>query len=767
MSILDVPGVSKAQLEKRIVEVTADNISARDSAQAFAIDALSAVVESHAIVLKAPLDAKATALEEVKSFEELLTLPAGAGKLGALSPTGLAQTIQQALSELYTRTLCPEDFGAKGDGIADDTLALIAAEAAAYATGCTLLLKATYRITQNCRFRRQFRTNGAAKIVGIIPVTDTAPTIKLAFERRMEVHGLIMEDLIVLFGESLDGSDNLLTSSSITRNHFLNCDVYIGQPDTLTFGYTIQNNTFACSRSRLWDGLTIQNASLVTIESNHFQSFRRGIALTPTRSFSTNGITIRDNEIYNCVVPLYAVGSSMNRISNLLIENNIGLSSVRDANSINNGGIVALWCCDLKIIRNQIAVVADCIKVQACVNLEISFNVLNTPGSSCIRSSGCAEGRILNNQMWCETSYPMFIMDGTVNNITTGNYYVSDNWLVQDNTIISRGTNPVRVLNSSNVLVKRNTFKTTGATGANGLLQFSTGCKSCRHLDNLYYAASGTAVVNNSGAEVTEGIAAATLTVVAAPVSSVTAPVITAVDAALDNAKSYVTQFTVGHYSLLRQLADDTAAKGLSAWAATISAEAPKLMWNSCAWNTTNNRLPDIIVNGLSRDNFGMEDWWWARSMMVIDRQNRLSCRDFMQAVASTNLPAGIGARQLAENAWQTVSFRAPLVVNGAIYDPLSTGLFTSAASFDTAISGRTCLGQKADGTYVLLTVDGVTGSSGTTMAKCAAKLLALGCVNAMNLDGGGSATLWYNGALINSPSDGNERNIPACMYVV
>jgi exopolysaccharide biosynthesis protein len=35
-----------------------------------------------------------------------------------------------------------------------------------------------------------------------------------------------------------------------------------------------------------------------------------------------------------------------------------------------------------------------------------------------------------------------------------------------------------------------------------------------------------------------------------------------------------------------------------------------------------------------------------------------------------------------------------------------------------------------------------------------------LGCEDAMNLDGGGSATLWYAGQVQNSPCDRAEREI-------
>ena len=63
---------------------------------------------------------------------------------------------------------------------------------------------------------------------------------------------------------------------------------------------------------------------------------------------------------------------------------------------------------------------------------------------------------------------------------------------------------------------------------------------------------------------------------------------------------------------------------------------------------------------------------------------------------------------------------------------------------------------------YVLLVVDGRQKdlSRGMTFPELADYMLDLGCTEAMNLDGGGSSTLWLNGRIVNSPSDGQERRI-------
>lgn len=50
--------------------------------------------------------------------------------------------------------------------------------------------------------------------------------------------------------------------------------------------------------------------------------------------------------------------------------------------------------------------------------------------------------------------------------------------------------------------------------------------------------------------------------------------------------------------------------------------------------------------------------------------------------------------------------------------------------------------------------MDGQTHRRGVNLWQFADLLIAHGVVNAINLDGGGSSTLVYNGTLVNYPSD-------------
>ncbi len=85
----------------------------------------------------------------------------------------------------------------------------------------------------------------------------------------------------------------------------------------------------------------------------------------------------------------------------------------------------------------------------------------------------------------------------------------------------------------------------------------------------------------------------------------------------------------------------------------------------------------------------------------------------------------------------------------------------------DEAAAPRTAIGIKADGTIIFYTIDGrQTGYSyGARKETVAKRLLELGCVEAMNLDGGGSTTLGgvlpgtMDFRILNSPSDGAARS--------
>lgn len=111
----------------------------------------------------------------------------------------------------------------------------------------------------------------------------------------------------------------------------------------------------------------------------------------------------------------------------------------------------------------------------------------------------------------------------------------------------------------------------------------------------------------------------------------------------------------------------------------------------------------------------------------------------------------------------EAISFGPALIVNGKPTITQGDG--------GNGYAPRTAIGQKKDGSVVLLTIDGrdpLKGIIGATLRDVQDILLKqFECVNAVNLDGGSSTTLFSNGKVINKPSDGlGERAVPTIFYV-
>lgn len=104
---------------------------------------------------------------------------------------------------------------------------------------------------------------------------------------------------------------------------------------------------------------------------------------------------------------------------------------------------------------------------------------------------------------------------------------------------------------------------------------------------------------------------------------------------------------------------------------------------------------------------------------------------------------------------WNTFSFGPVLIENGKIRDAK-----TWESGADIAMDNpRTGIGQKPNGNYIILIVDGREDiSEGVTFQEYAELFKQYGCWIAYNLDGGGSTQLVVNGNITNHPSDGEER---------
>lgn len=111
----------------------------------------------------------------------------------------------------------------------------------------------------------------------------------------------------------------------------------------------------------------------------------------------------------------------------------------------------------------------------------------------------------------------------------------------------------------------------------------------------------------------------------------------------------------------------------------------------------------------------------------------------------------------------EAVSFKPVLIKDG-----VPTALEGSDGA--RGIAPRTAIGQRADGSIVMMVIDGrdLASGLGCTITELQSLMLTKGeCVTAINLDGGKSSTMYLNGQVINNVSNGlGERYIASSIIV-
>jgi len=125
----------------------------------------------------------------------------------------------------------------------------------------------------------------------------------------------------------------------------------------------------------------------------------------------------------------------------------------------------------------------------------------------------------------------------------------------------------------------------------------------------------------------------------------------------------------------------------------------------------------------------------------------------------------------VADGVWNTLSFGPALVEEGVIVDGIDE-VEVDTNFGNHSIQGeqpRTAIGVIDDNHLVFVVVDGrSTGySRGVTMTELADIMVSLGAETAYNIDGGGSSTMVFDGALVNDPlGKGEERGTSDILYI-
>lgn len=111
----------------------------------------------------------------------------------------------------------------------------------------------------------------------------------------------------------------------------------------------------------------------------------------------------------------------------------------------------------------------------------------------------------------------------------------------------------------------------------------------------------------------------------------------------------------------------------------------------------------------------------------------------------------------------EALSFHPALIINGKKMD-------VDSVDGGGGLAPRTAIGQrKEDGAILLLVLNGkgIINRAGPTYKELQEVMEKCGAYNALNLDGGKSTTMYYNGEVINDVSDSmGERPIPTAVIV-
>ena len=172
-----------------------------------------------------------------------------------------------------------------------------------------------------------------------------------------------------------------------------------------------------------------------------------------------------------------------------------------------------------------------------------------------------------------------------------------------------------------------------------------------------------------------------------------------------------------------------------------------------------------LAING---DYYGFRGYGWVLRNGSLYRSGRSDTGLLMDLKGDLSCDKNRASiEKKLSNLWQIWSFGPPLVVDGAVF--VSKNQEISGRS--SISNPRTAIGQAGNLHYILIVSDGRTkASDGLSLYELATLFKERGCSVAYNLDGGGSATMCFNGRLINKPTTGGnriiEREISDIVYI-
>jgi exopolysaccharide biosynthesis protein len=190
--------------------------------------------------------------------------------------------------------------------------------------------------------------------------------------------------------------------------------------------------------------------------------------------------------------------------------------------------------------------------------------------------------------------------------------------------------------------------------------------------------------------------------------------------------------------------------------------------------NTSNIAADNNAVFAINGDYYGFRDTGivirngvvyrdkGARQGLALYRDGTVRVYDETTTTADELIAAGV---------WNTLSFGPAILSGGEVVAGIeNVEVDTNVGNH--SIQGdqpRTAIGVIGTNHLVFVVVDGRSSgySKGVTLPELAQIMKGLGATTAYNLDGGGSSTMYFNGALVNNPlGKGQERGTSDILYI-
>ncbi|MEE1884447.1 phosphodiester glycosidase family protein [Pedobacter flavus] len=186
-------------------------------------------------------------------------------------------------------------------------------------------------------------------------------------------------------------------------------------------------------------------------------------------------------------------------------------------------------------------------------------------------------------------------------------------------------------------------------------------------------------------------------------------------------------------------------------------------LYKTSEFGIKNNAL--LAINGTFFDikNGGSVDYIRANGQLINSNKLDNNQRARHQQAAIT-IDKGRLAIKKWDNTltWEEELKESDIMVSGPLLIYKNSVEALDKSSFTTARHPRTVVGVKKNGNVILLTVDGRhENSAGMSLNELTLLMKWLGSEDALNLDGGGSTTLWLNNnqenGVVNYPSDNKK----------